>query len=339
MLYTIEHFRNTGEVLERLTKMTDADFRVTAPSEGSFLELVTHYAAPVLADMKAVQDVLHVPFDKLFPYVLSKIIPKASGSNRLADIADKQAEALIEAEKTRQARETTAQVQAEQETERLRIIAAMLRNDGNELRDNIAEAEELGKIIGKHANGPARLASDEGTADFIASELNAEVERERIIEASEAELNRIDPNAEQELVDKVRRIMPEVGTPLKRSATKMDFELSTDGVPIASLNQHRIDQIAQLEKDDTPLVLHGSLKKLDKETGYGRFRPTGSRTTMSFVIPKDIFTANKQSFIDAFTIREVAVEVIPYRDGVGNIVKLTILRVVPPNDIRGTRAA
>jgi hypothetical protein len=301
--------------------------------------LVTHYAAPLIADMKAVQDVLHVPFDKLFPYVLAKLIPKASGSSRLATIAEKQADAITEAEKTRQQRERTAQVQAEQETERLRIIAGMLRKDTNDLKDNIKEAEEIGQIVGRYANGPARLAVEDGSADFIASELSAEVARERIIEASEAELNRIDPNVEQTLVDKVRRILPDVGTPLRRSATKMDVELSSDSVSIASLNQRRIDQIAKLDKDDSALVLHGSLKKLDKETGYGRFRPTGSRTTMSFVIPKEIFIEHRQSFIDAFALREVAVETIPFRDGVGNIVKLTILRVVPPNDIKHVRAA
>lgn len=226
-----------------------------------------------------------------------------------------------------------------QTTEQLRIIAEMLRKDKDNLRDNLAEAEEVAKIVKGYASGPARIAVDDGTADFIASELQAEIERERIIEESEAELNRIDPNAEQILVDKVRRILPDVGTPLKRSATKMDVELNEGGQVIASLNQRRIDQIALIIKDENTLILNGSIKKLDKETGYGRFRPTGSRTTMSFVIPKEIFFANRQSFIDAFTLRHVSVETIPYRDGIGNIVRLIIMRVIPPDNIENVRAA
>ena len=101
----------------------------------------------------------------------------------------------------------------------------MLRSDKDDLKDNLVEAEEVGKIVKNYAGGPARIAIEDGSADFIASELQAEVQRERIIEVAEADLNRIDPNTEQALVDRVRRIIPEVAIPLKRSSTKMDVEL------------------------------------------------------------------------------------------------------------------
>ena len=329
MLYTIEHFRNTGEVLQRLNKMTDADFRVTAASTGSFFEAVTHYAAPLIADVNAVQGVLHIPFGKLFPYILSKVIPKVSGSDRLAIIADKQADALIELAKAFTERERTARVQSEQDTERLRIIAGMLKRDPGGLRSNTVETEEVSQIVARYVDTPAQISVDEGSSDFIASELQDEVNRNRIIEEADADLNKLDTQVEQELIIKVRKLLPEVGTPLKRSASRMNLELGSRPVTIASLNQARINQIGEEKRDERSRIFEGSIKKLDKETGYGRFRPVGSKATLSFSIPREIFDAERISFVTAFSERQVEVEALPFRDSIGNIVRLTIIRVRP----------
>ena len=139
----------------------------------------------------------------MLPYILSKIIPKSSESKRLADIAEKQAEALSQFAIANQEREKTAQTLAIQETKRLFILAEILKNDKDGLRDNLNEAREIGSIVGKYANGPARISVSDGTADFVASELAAEVEREEMIEQVEPELNRIDPNTEDKLIDRV----------------------------------------------------------------------------------------------------------------------------------------
>ena len=55
LLYTVEHFRQSGKVLERLTTAVNADFRVSAPQSGSFLEQAVLYAAPFITDITTVR--------------------------------------------------------------------------------------------------------------------------------------------------------------------------------------------------------------------------------------------------------------------------------------------
>ncbi|MBB5693339.1 hypothetical protein [Muricoccus pecuniae] len=328
LLYTAEHFRKTGEVLERLSVYVEADFRVTAPIDGSFLENVWLYAAPAIADAKQIQSFLKIPFDKLFPYIWSKLIPSTSGSQQLAKIAETQADAIQQMAKASQERERTAQVQATQETERLRIIATLLRADTGGTRDNRAEAEEISEILAKRANSPARILTDDGTGDFIADELKAENNRNNLLEEVQEEMNRVDPEGEDRIVEKMRKLVPDLAQPLKRSATKMSLEVTEKAIPIAILNSKRVAQISHTAKDEHPIRLNGNMIKLDKETGYGRFRPTGARTPLSFTIPREIFNLQRASFIGAFTSREISVEALPYRDGIGNITKLILLRVL-----------
>jgi hypothetical protein len=328
LLYTAEHFRKTGEVLDRLNIYVEADFRVTAPTEGSFLETVWLYAAPLIADAQKVQGFLQIPFDKLLPYLWSKLIPSTSGSQQLGTIAEKQADAIQQMALASQERERTGQIQAIQETERLRILAALLRNDVAETRDNTAEAKEISDIIERKSNTPARLSSNDGTADFIAAEIKAEINRNELAKSIEEEMNRVDPKGEERITDKMRKLVPDLAQPLKRSAMKMSVEVTERAIPIAVLNSRRVAQISSVTKDEHLIRLNGNMIKLDKETGYGRFRPIGARTPLSFTIPKEIFFSQRESFIDAFTSREISIEALPYRDGIGNITKIILMRVL-----------
>ena len=328
LLYTTEHFRRTGDVLERLNVYVNADFRVTAPSEGSFLEHVWLYGAPIIANAETIQSFLKIPFDKLLPYLWSKLIPSTSGSQQLATIAEKQADAIQQMALASQEREKTAQIQAIEETQRLRIMASLLRGDVAGLRDNTAEAREIGSIVRRRADSAARLSSTEGSADFIADELDAEINRNELSNAIEEEMNRADPQGEERIVDKMRKLVPELAQPLKRSATKMSVEVSERAVPIAVLNSRRVAQISNVTRDEHLMRLDGNMIKLDKETGYGRFRPIGARTPLSFTIPREIFVANRDLFIGAFTSRQIAIEALPYRDGIGNITKIILMRVL-----------
>lgn len=328
ILYAIEHFRNTGQVVERIQGKVNADFRVGVPQEGSYLQEIMLYAAPLVADFQHVQSIIKIPFDKLFPFLLSKVIPSVSGSNRLAIIAEKQIDAIVQLAASSQAREQTAQVMAVEETKRLRYILDILRTDQSGLRDNRKEAQEVAQTVAKYSKTPARLLDNDGSADFLASELQAELSRDEIVLQSEDELNRLSPDGEQRIVERMRKLFPEVGLPLHRSAEKLDIELDDIEAPIASLNQIRIEQIAETKRDDDSIQLDGNIIKLDKETGFGRFRPVASRSTLSFSIPRDNFNAKRTEFISAFTSQHVTIQAFPYRDGIGNITRLSVVSIL-----------
>ncbi len=328
MLYAIEHYRNTGEVVDRIRRRINADFRVSAAQEGSFLQEVLLYATPVIGDFQYAQSILHIPFDKLFSFLLSKVIPKSSGSDRLADIAEKQIDALTQFVAFSQEREKTSQAQTIEETKRLQMVLNALRNDPTELRNNELESGEISNIVKKYSDTPARLLHADGSADFIATELQSEVYRNHTVSQAEDDLNRIDPESEQRMVDRMRKLFPEIGQPLQRSAEEFDIELNHGDMPIASLNGRRIQQISETTKDDKPIRIDGNIIKLDKESGFGRFRPYNSRTVLSFSIPREIFGSNKKRFIEAFTTQQVTVIALPHRDGIGNITRLVLLEVV-----------
>ena len=89
-----------------------------------------------------------------------------------------------------------------------------------------------------------------------------------------------------------------------------------------------MDQIKELVKDKEAMIVEGNLIKLDKEKGTGRFRPLGMRSAISFIIPKDFLDAYRERFIEALHSRKISVEAIAHRDGIGNVVRFSMLRVV-----------
>jgi len=190
----------------------------------------------------------------------------------------------------------------------------------------------LARIVAEQATGQAPFSIDGDSSTFIAAEIEAESEREKIIRAAELQLQKLNPMQEQFLIEKIRKTIPDMATPLKRSSTTMDIEIGNDNKRIATFNQRRINQISAVIKDDSSIRIFGRFKKFDRETGYGSFRPNGSRSVLNFSIPREIFFENKQLFLDAYALDNIGLEAIPYRDGIGNIARLIVLSVVQPDE-------
>lgn len=338
LLYTIEHFRKTGIVLERLNKPIDADFTISAPSEGSYLEIV-QYVAPIISDPSTVYALSNIPFDKIFPWVLDRIIPTSSTNERLADIAEKQISVIekqlelqgqmLSAQQGMAAeREKTVRLQTEQDTEKLRIMASLARRDGDGLRENLNAATQLSDIVAKYGHGPEKDPDPDMNSAYIAHELSAEVKRAKLLSDVQDVLDEIPNFSENKIVERVRKIVPDLGFPLRRSSDMFNIEVGNDNDLIASLNLNRIKQMTSVVRDDNGIRVVGNMTRLDKDFGFGRFRPAGSRSALSFVIPKEVYFPNRQKFVDAFGVSEITVHALPYRDGIGNISRLVILEVL-----------
>ena len=319
--------------MERLNKPIDADFRISAPSEGSFLELVQLYRTPVIQDVQQIQTYFNIPFVKMLPWVLDKVLPKSSSNERLADIAEKQISVIesmaIAQQETAQDRERTVRLQIREDTERLRIIMDQARS-GDGVRENLPAAKELSGIVRKYgtANKSEEQVDPDSDSHYIADELFAEANRAELITDDENEFDEITIESEQKIVERTRKTMPDLGFPLKRSSSEIKIEVGNDNVPIAAINERRLRQIISVSRDDNAIRLVGNIVRLDKDHGFGRFRPAGTRSPLSFVIPREIYHPNKEVFIAAFGASEIMVEALPFRDGIGNITKLLLLRVV-----------
>jgi hypothetical protein len=331
ILYTLEHFRQTGEVLERLNKRVSADFRVSAAEAGSFLDPIFLYAAPIAADPNVRWLLANIPFDKVFAWALDKVIPTRTNNEQLLAIVTKQLDVIgqianvnIAREATAQERERTAQLQAVEATRQLGELKQLLAYRDQPLQEDLTTAGKLSSILASAPN--VRLDDDEDSADFISNELAAEIERARLCEG--VPFDDLDQDLETKLTDRLRKIMPDLGVPLKRSAVRLNIGLDESAVPVASLNDARIKQITAVSRDDQAVTMTGAIVRLDKDFGFGRFRPQGTRNALPFVTPREVFSANRDSFIRSFGASQVTVVGLPFRDGIGNIVRFMMLQIL-----------
>ncbi len=59
-VYTLEHFRNTGDVLQRINRRVDADFNIRAPQLGSWILDVLAGVAPIAGSSAAASALIEV---------------------------------------------------------------------------------------------------------------------------------------------------------------------------------------------------------------------------------------------------------------------------------------
>ena len=182
LIYTLEHFRQTGRVLERIHAKVQADYRVSSPRPGSWvLDVVLVNSLP-LAQM-----LIQVPIDIMLAYVIDRLIP----ANKPRSIALE-----IERERTAQSREETRRHEIMAQSNAIALNALSRALDASQVhQDRLVQALE------------AR------------SELQAARDRSLSLRAHNDELNdKIDDNMEAQLMSITRGQVVEMGKPLLRSA-------------------------------------------------------------------------------------------------------------------------
>lgn len=336
LLYTVGHFRNTGIVLDKITRQVNVDLRVSAPEKGSFYDPIEFYnnIVPFLGDAHVPAILSQIPFDKVLAWAIGKII-KPSNDKKLLEIIDQQNNLLskqIDLSLSREAsaveRERTAQIQAVQDTERLRILQGIIKEKSSELSESPEIVKEVSEIAQRNSSLQTPTKEPDADTAFITAELSAEVNRSSFTEEYTELFDQIPDEQEQKLTERIRKMFPDLGRPLKRSAAQMSIEIGSGRTSIAHLNERRISQIVEVTRSDESISLYGTFIRLDKDFGFGRFRPHGSKTSLPFNIQIDNFRRNRQSYINAYSSPEIVVEAFPFYDGIGNIVKLMIFNVV-----------
>lgn len=255
-IYTLEHYRQTGRILGRITENIDVDFRISAPKQGSWIQDVLLASAPILADAT-----IKVPIDIMVAWVFEKLVPSGHSRNSAARIVEAHA----------RQEEARAQ-QSHEETERFRILA--------ESNQRALDAmEQLSK------NQAVQIGEFTDQITETRDELRAAVARIDALEKYRKELNEISESDERRILDRAHPQLIEIGKPLLRSAREVKINGQHIKKSFGVLNRRSIEVLGGMEVDYIPASLLGSITRYDKETGWGKFRNQEFVRPISFQVP------------------------------------------------------
>ena len=248
-VYTLEYFRQSGNVLSKITRRVNAEYRIPTPERGSWIMDVVQYAAPLIGEM-----VFKVPIEIMMAHVLERLIPGRRSRETLGQIATETH--VFDSERIALERERTAQ--EHQRTEQIRLLT----------NTNAMALDLVGKAID-------RLTPDSPPAQTlqeIKGQLSASSEREHMIEHYKPELDKIDDRSMDRLLDRTRTQVIEMGKPLIRSADRLEISEASRTAPFGSLTRRSVEELSGNTVDTVPSKLRGSIIRFDKENGWGKFR-------------------------------------------------------------------
>lgn len=273
LIYKLEYYRQTGHLLDRISKKVDADIRVSAAREGSWELGIILEALPELVKCKVT-----VPLGALVSYVFNYIKPKSKGKSLALELA-----------KVDLAKEKQRTLQTQEETRRLEIMASLSHSNRE------PTAPEALRVINNYnfyqvENLVPGLISGQKELDYIKKELEAEEEFEKSIEEYKDELDQISPEKITQIATMFKNAADELAYPLKNSANELSIsvphEKSGSIKKVCVFNKESLEGLSKEYRDEAPTYMVGSIKRYDKETGWGQFRNTGLFTKpISFNVP------------------------------------------------------
>ncbi len=295
LIYTLEHFRQTGRVLGKITQKIRVDYRAPTSRDGSWIQDIVLVAAPIIAD-----NAIKVPIETMVAFVLERLIPS---KGKKAEIAEKLIELSNEREKTAREIERTRQ------------------NDTHNI-------EKLISVIEKMADH--MMASDASKV----TELNAYKEQLMAIQGREAmladhsdELGKISNDQETRLIDRAKGQVTEMGRQLVRSASTLDV-LAGGVSSVSTLERRDVEALEGRFEDPVPTVLVGSIAQYNKENGWGKFRSVEFARPISFVVPSSEKNSMNNDVIDAMKGGEVEVSFYYVKDARGAVKHLVFDNII-----------
>ena len=301
-IYTVEQYRQTGRVVQRLTEKVDIDLRISTPRPGSWVQDIIQVAAPVLAE-KALQ----VPLEVLVTWVLDRVFrPKES----------KEVALKVEQERTKQAKEKTKRskertLQEKERTKQVKQVASLARQALVENPKLInALSDEINKSPAKDLKRKEELLEARG-------DLRAELGRAKLIEQYHEELSEISAKDESALVARARSQIIEVGKPLTRSASRLAIHVKGQKRPVGHFTQKSIETLGGYTREEKLRQLSGSIKSYDRETGWGKFRTPDFSQPIAFQVPAYRRRTERDSILEAMKEGEIGMDVYYVKDRSG----------------------
>lgn len=264
---TIEHFRRTGRVAQRITSATYIDMRIAAPERGSFIEDIL---VPSL--QQGLAAVVSTPLSALISYVWHLMTPRQPKTDEIiSELARRQVD--LEEQRTAQEIERTKQLEA------MRDIAAgghatttLALEIVNSALQNTQMHDEVGNLSARSLR-EAEL------------ELMAEREREKEFDAYKTELEKVDEEDISKLTSKLRGMVGEMALPLRRSADQMHIVASNDNKEIVYLNPEIARQVQRKKIDEDLSAIEVRVRSFDRDTGVVKVTGDTFDRPMTVVIP------------------------------------------------------
>ncbi|QQS57645.1 MAG: hypothetical protein IPN28_02145 [Alphaproteobacteria bacterium] len=254
LIYKIEHFRQKGIVLDRISKKIEADIRVSAAKEGSWELSVILEKIPNIA-----QCTLKVPLTSLFSYIMNKLKPPSKGKELAMELA--QIELSRERERT---------LQSSEETKRLQIMADIL--GAKEATAQQALEVIAGYSLPQVNHLKPNAIETEFEKDYIQQELLAEIEFEKTSEPIKSVLSSISDEQLVQLSDLFRKHSQELALPLRGSANSLSISLGQSDQKVCVFDRQSLENLGEVNIDKTPTYIEGIVRAYDKDTGWGKFR-------------------------------------------------------------------
>lgn len=262
---TVEHFRRTQEIVQRVTRASYVEIFVETPKDGSFLELLTVKTVEAAATSVSVQ------LGSLLSHVWSRMLPRNEKTD--SDV--------IQMARIQLAVERERSVQSAEETERFRMLAAVVENNSANSKDALDIAHRA-LLSADAAYGRADLTSPR--IFEIEKELLAELERSEQIEADRDALEGIPKEKLDKLTSRLRPMLPEMALPLKRSADTLSIEAGEKQKPLILLNPTNVAELIEKTPDEKPVVLNVHVRSYDRDRGVGKVTSTELPRQLNFVV-------------------------------------------------------
>lgn len=307
---SIENFRRTGRVYEKIVSSNYVDIFVDTPIRGSF---VSEIAIPALAG--GAGNILSLPFSSLFSYVWDLLTPKATEGK---DAAIKELARVfsqsIEKEKNKDDR--TAE-----------MFSEFARIAEGQLASNAATLKLLEESIRSNNTIVQSYLSDIKEYRTLTEQLSFDAERQNRMHQIEDEFSELDQDSLHRLTSRLRPMVHEIGLPLRRSAESLMLRDEKNGTNIVNLDEYRISQIAGRDLTQDKRKIVGVIRGYDKLSGLGKFQSVDLLRDLTFKVPPEQRKLLLQDILDAMAKNEVECVFRVFEDADGFPTSLVLLEV------------
>lgn len=255
---TIEHFRRTGTVSQRVTKASYVEILVTTPQQGSFLEVLI-----VKAQETAAVAVL-TPLSSLISLVWETMLPRSQRVDQTV-VALAELQLAQEKEKTAQFSELRKIVETNNATtqQALDLLSSALKSSNPAIAD---------------------LGLNQTSLTELMLETQQEANRQELIANSKLALERVPAANLAKLTSRLRPMLPDMALPLKRSANSLTIESGPKRKPLILLNPLNVQELTEkrLDPRSEEYIVH--VKSYDRDRGVGKATSLDFDRHLSFIV-------------------------------------------------------
>jgi hypothetical protein len=311
LLYTIEHFRQTGHVKSRITGKSNVDLRSVPVQKGSFIQDVVILAAPLVGDAGLAGVLSKIPLKPLVMFFVDQLMPKKKAEETALGIVK---------EITEQGRQRT--LQSVEETKRLQIVSEVALQ-------NAANTNQALEIIKMQADG--LIKSNQMSHDLSRSlmqDLQARSAREEIISKYKPILNKVDPALIKSVADQISSPFQDIFVPLRTSADSFTVTNGSAEERLLYADDQTISGLFGENIDSVPTELLGKIVLYNIETGHGSFRNQHLGRPISFRVSGPSKNEYRDHILEAMKFDEVSATFYGVKDHRGKLVRLIFDKLI-----------